>query len=70
MRCHRAPWLIEAASTTDMAWLATFTSSATAVDCISWTNNPTNANGYVIDLSPPLFLTVQCNTSHAIACCD
>ena len=51
-------------------WLAAFTSTNTAIDCISWTNAQSNAGGMVVNVSPPLLLTVACNTSHALACCD
>lgn len=54
----------------DGAWVAAFTSSGTAQDCVSWTNDQANAVGMVINLSPPVLINADCNTSHALACCD
>ncbi len=54
----------------DGVWLSSYTASITAVDCLMWTKNTTNTIGEVLNLSPPLFLTAACNTSHSIACCD
>jgi hypothetical protein len=52
------------------AWLASFTSSITPVDCVSWTNGQLNAVGMVWNQSPPQFLAVNCDATHPIACCD
>lgn len=51
-------------------WISSYTASMTPVDCVSWTMNQTNTNGEVLNLSPPAFSMVTCDTSHAIACCD
>jgi hypothetical protein len=53
----------------DGAWAASFTSTNTPHDCVSWTNNLNNV-GLVINAAPPILMEVTCNTSHAIACCD
>jgi hypothetical protein len=53
----------------DGVWVSAFTSSNTPQDCVSWTTTQ-NAGGMVLNLSPPILMTVLCDTSHAIACCD
>lgn len=54
----------------DGAWAAAFTSSGTAADCVSWTSGQANGTGFVTNLSPPILLQVQCDSTHVIACCD
>ena len=54
----------------DGAWVAAFTGSNTPPDCISWTSGLANGVGMVVNLSPPILLTVDCTTTHALACCD
>lgn len=54
----------------DGAWVAAFTSSNTPADCVSWTNGAVNGSGLVLNQSPPILTTVDCNTSHTLACCD
>jgi hypothetical protein len=54
----------------DGAWTATFTSTNAPQDCLSWTNGDANTTGTVVSISPPILMQVQCNSSHAVACCD
>lgn len=54
----------------DGAWAASFAAANTTSDCVSWTNGQNNAVGMVINAAPPILMQVDCNTSHAIACCD
>jgi hypothetical protein len=53
----------------DGVWVAALTSSDTPRDCVSWTVTQTDT-GMVLNLSPPILMTVLCSTKHAIACCD
>ena len=53
------------------AWVAAFNDTTdTTVDCISWTNNQSNANGMAWNQALPMILHAGCDTAHAIACCD
>lgn len=52
----------------DGAWAACYASTNTSSDCVGWTN--VNGAGEVISLAPPILTQVECNTTHAIACCD
>jgi hypothetical protein len=54
----------------DKAWVNSFASSNTAVDCIAWTNGQANGVGMVWNVSPPILIVDACNLPYPIACCD